>query len=215
MVLGFGVSAECQSIGTSGKKQRACYLGPKTLSCCIFWAFIPRLLFPYSSFQQVRQPSIPSPVEEDTSKIWETTGTVFIQGPSIVLLVWRSIMFNGSFLRVCRKLRFVKKIRFCLLESGGPSHGARVWCLGRVPKHRNHWQEVEGLLFNPKTTQLVHILSFHSQGVVSLIIFPTGQIAIDSEPCGRRYVKNTGHNRNRLYSRAIHSPTSMEMHYVQ
>ena len=26
----------------------------------------------------------------------------------------------------------------------GPSHGARVWCLGRVPKHRNHWQEVEG-----------------------------------------------------------------------
>ena len=57
-------------------------------------------------------------MEEDTSKIRDTTGTVFIQGPSIVLLVWRSIMFNGSFLRVCRILRFVKKIRFCLLESG-------------------------------------------------------------------------------------------------
>src|SRR6185436_13536615 len=57
--------------------------------------------FPYSSFQQVRQPSIPSPVEEDTSKIRDTTGTVFIQGPSIVMLVWRSIMFNGSFLKVC------------------------------------------------------------------------------------------------------------------
>ena len=27
-------------------------------------------------------------------------------------------MFIGSFLRVCRILRFVKKIRFCLLESG-------------------------------------------------------------------------------------------------
>ena len=27
-------------------------------------------------------------------------------------------MFHGSFLRVCRILRFVKKIRFCLLESG-------------------------------------------------------------------------------------------------
>ena len=62
---------------------------------------------------------------------------------------------------------------------------------------------------------MVHILSFHSYGVVSLSIFPTRQIALDSEPRGRRYVKNTGHNRNRLYSRAIHSPTSMEMHYVQ
>ena len=47
------------------------------------------------------------------------------------------------------------------------------------------WQEVEGLLFNP------------------------------SEPRGRRYVKNMGHNRNRLYSRAIHCPASMEKHYVQ
>ena len=53
-------------------------------------------------------------------------------------------MFNGSFLRVCRILRFVKKIDFAFLSLGGPRHGARVWCLGRVPKHRNHWQEVEG-----------------------------------------------------------------------
>ena len=44
------------------------------------------------------------PVEEDMSKIWDTIGTVFIQGPSILLQVWRSIMFNGSFLRVCRIL---------------------------------------------------------------------------------------------------------------
>ena len=94
MVPGFGISAECQSIGTSGKKQRACYLAPKTLSRCIF-------------------------------------------------------------------------------------------------------------------------LSFHSQAVVSLFIFPTGQIALDSEPCGRRYIKNMGHDWNRLYSRAIHSPTSMEKHYLQ
>src|SRR6185295_958885 len=63
--------------------------------------------FPYSSFQQVRQPSIPSPVEEDTPKIRDTTGTVYIQGPSIVLPVWRCIMFNGSYLRACMKLRFV------------------------------------------------------------------------------------------------------------
>ena len=132
MVPGFGVWAECQSIGTSGKNQRACNLAPKTLSWCIFLAFIPRVWFPNLSFQQVRQPSILSPVEEDTSKIWDTTGTVFIQGPSILLLVWRSIMFNGSFLRVCRILQFVKKLHFAFLSLGGPRHGAQVWCLGRV-----------------------------------------------------------------------------------
>ena len=124
-------------------------------------------------------------------------------------------MFNGSYLRACMKLRIVQKIRFPFLSLGGARHGARVWCLGRVPKHRNQWQEVEGLLFNPKNSQLVHILSFHSYGVVSLFIFPTGRTALDSEPRGRRYEKNTGHDRNRLYSRAIHCPASMEMHYVQ
>ena len=39
---------------------------------------------------------------------------------------------------------------FAFLSLGGPSHGARVWCLGRVPKHRNQRQEVEGLLFSPQ-----------------------------------------------------------------
>ena len=54
-------------------------------------------------------------------------------------------MFNGSFLGVCKILRFVKKkLDFAFLSLGRPIHGARVWCLGRVPKHRNHWQEVEG-----------------------------------------------------------------------
>src|SRR6185436_8122701 len=120
------------------------------------------LWFPYSSFQQVLQLSIPSPVEEDTSKIQDTTGTVFIQGPSILLLAWRSIMFNVSFLRVCRILRFVIKLDFAFLSLGGPRHGTRVWCLGRVPKPRNQWQEVEGLLFSPQNSQLMHILSFPS-----------------------------------------------------
>ena len=124
-------------------------------------------------------------------------------------------MFNGSFLIVCRILRFLKKLDFAFLSLGGPRHGARVWCLSRVPKHRNQWQEVEGLLFSPQNSQLVHILSFHSQAVVSLFIFPTGPTALDCEPRGRRYDKNTGHDMNRLYSRAIHCPASMEMHYVQ
>ena len=77
-------------------------------------------------FAFIEGPSILSPVEEDTSKIRDTIGTVFIQGPSIVLLVWRRIIFNGSFLRVCRILRFVKKLDFAFLSLGGPSHGARV-----------------------------------------------------------------------------------------
>ena len=38
-------------------------------------------------------------------------------------------MFNGSFLRVCRILRFVKKIDFAFLSLGGPSHGARFGVL--------------------------------------------------------------------------------------
>jgi len=36
------------------------------------------------------------------------------------------------------------------MSLGGPRHGARVWCLGQVPKHRNQWQEVEDLLFSPQ-----------------------------------------------------------------
>ena len=71
-------------------------------------------------------------------------------------------MFNGFFLRVCMKLRIVKKLDFAFLSLGGTRHAARVWCLGRVPKHRNQWQEVDGLLFCPQNSQLVHILRFSS-----------------------------------------------------
>ena len=71
-------------------------------------------------------------------------------------------MFNGSYLRACMKLQIVQKISFAYLSLGGPSHGARVWCQGRVTKHWNQWQAVEGLLFSPQNSQLVHILSFRS-----------------------------------------------------
>ena len=128
-------------------------------------------------------------------------------------------MFNGSYLRACMKLWIVQKIRFSLLESGR----TKPWCPGLVSRpsakaqeplarSRGQWQEVEGLLFSPQNSKFVHILSFHSQAVDSLFIFPTGPTALDSEPRRRRYVKNTGHNRNHLYS---NFPTSMEMHYVQ
>ena len=79
-----------------------------------------------------------------------------------------------------------------------------------MTRSRGQWQEVEGLLFSPKYSQLLHILRFCSKGVISLFIFGTGPTALDSEPRGRRYAKNTGHDRNRLYSRAIHCPASMD-----
>ena len=96
------------------------------------------------------------------------------------------------------------------MSLGGPRHGAQVWCLGRVPKHRNHWQEVEA----PKLSVGAYFeLSFLGCGF--LIHLSNRLDTLDSEPRERRYVKNTGHNRNRIYSRAIHSPTNMEKHYVQ
>ena len=42
-------------------------------------------------------------------------------------------MFNDSYLRACMILWLVKKLDFAFLSLGGPSHGDRVWCLGRVP----------------------------------------------------------------------------------
>ena len=149
-------------------------------------------------------------------------------------------MFNDLYLRACMKLRIVQKIRFSLLESGRTN----AWCPGLVSRPSAKAQEplarsrelviqppklLVGAYFelsfigcgfrihlsNRSDSQLVHILSFRSQAVVSLFIFPPCQIALDSEPRGRRYVKNTGHNRNRLYSRAIHFPGSIQKHYVQ
>ena len=120
-------------------------------------------------------------------------------------------MFNDSYLSACMKLRSVQKIRFSLLDFGR----TKAWCPGLVSRSsakaqeplarsRGQWQKVECLLFSPKNSQWVHILSFGSQAVVSLFIFPTGPIAFDSEPRGR-YIKNMIYNRNRLYSRATGS----------
>ena len=124
-------------------------------------------------------------------------------------------MFNGSYLRACMKLQIVQKIRFSLHESGW----TKAWCPGLVSGPSAKAQElvarIRGLVIQPQNSQLVHILRFRSQGVVSLFIFPTGLTALDSKPRGRRYVKNMGHNWNRLYSRAIHCPASMEKQYVQ
>ena len=124
-------------------------------------------------------------------------------------------MSNGSFLRVCRILDCAKNQIFSsgVWVDQGMVPGFGVWAeyqsIGTSGKNQR------ACYLAPKNSPLVHILSFRSQGVVSLFIFPTGLTALDSEPRGRRYVKNTRHNSNRLYSRAIHCPASMEKHYVQ
>ena len=72
-----------------------------------------------------------------------------------------------------------------------------------------------GLVIYPPKLSVGAYFELSFLGEVSLFIFPTGMIALDSKPRGRRFVKNMGHDRNRLNSRAIHSPTIMEKHYVQ
>ena len=132
MVPGFGVSAECQSIGTSGRKQRACYSAPKLSVGAYF-----ELSFLGCGFLMHLSNRSDSPrFRALWKKIHQKYGTQ--QEPSL---------FKGHPLScqyVCRTFRFVKKLDFAFMSLGGPRHGARVWCLGLVPKHRNHWQEVEG-----------------------------------------------------------------------
>ena len=78
-------------------------------------------------------------MEEETPKIQDTTGTVFIQGPSIVLPVWRCIMFNGSYLRACMKLRIVQKNRFSLHESGWTKAWSPGLGINNKPSTSCHW----------------------------------------------------------------------------
>ena len=113
-----------------------------------------------------------------------TTGIVFIQGPSILLLVWRKIMFNGSFLRLCRILQFVKKIRFSVLESGW----TKAWCPGLVSRPSAKAQEPlarsRGLVIQSQKLLVGAYFELSFLGVVSLFIFPIGTISLDSEPRG-------------------------------
>ena len=234
MVPRFGVSAECQSIGTSGGLTKAWCPGlvsrpsakaQKPLARSRGqWQEVEGLLFSPKNSQLVHILSFHS--QGVVSFFIFPTGQIALdseprgrrciknKGHNRNRLYSRAIHCPASMekhyvqwfllksvydITVCEK-----KLDFAFWSLRGPSHGARVWCLGRVPKYRNQWQEVEGLLFSPQNSQLVHILSFHSQAVVSLFIFLIGPTALDSEPHGRRYVKNMIYNRNHLYSRAIH-----------
>ena len=132
MVPGFGVSAECQSIGSS-ERSRGFVIQPQKLSVRAYF----ELSFLGCGFLIHLSNRSDSPrFRAPWKQIRQKYGTQ--QEPSL---------FKGHPLScqyVCRILWFVKKLDFAFLSLGRPSHGARVWCLGRVPKHRNHWQEVEG-----------------------------------------------------------------------
>ena len=149
--------------------------------------------FPYSSFQHVRQPSIPSPVKEDTSKIRDTIGTVFIQGPSIVLPVWRCIMFNDSYLRACMFLGCGFLIHLSN-RSDSPRFRA-PW--KKIRQEYGIQQELSLFKSHPLSCQYGETLCSIVPSLEGLFFSP----------------QNT--NMNHLYSRTIHSPTSMEKHYVQ
>ena len=194
----------CQSIGTSGKKQRAVarnrglVIQPPKLSVDAYF----ELLFLGCGFlillsNRSDSPRFRSPWKKKRQKYGTRQNRLYSRAIHC-LPVWRCIMFIDSYLRACRILRFVKKIRFSLHESGstkarcpglvsGPSPKAQElvarsrWLVIQPPKlsvgakaqepvarSRGQCQEVEDLLFNPKHSQLVHILSFHSQGVVFL-----------------------------------------------
>ena len=124
-------------------------------------------------------------------------------------------MFNGSFLRVCRILLIVQKIRFSFLEFGR----TKAWCPGLVSRPSAKAYEPvarsRGLVIQPPKLSVGAYFELSFLGYGFLIHLSNRSAALDSEPRGRRYVKNTGHIRNHLYSRAIHSPTSMEKHYVE
>ena len=100
------------------------------------------------------------------------------------------------------------------MSLGRPRHGARfgvsVECqsIGTSGKKQRACYLAQKLSVGPYFEPLFLGCGF-------LIHLSTGQIALDSEPRGRRYVKNTGHNKNRLYSRAILCPAIMEKHYIQ
>ena len=173
MVPGYVVSAECQSIVTSGKKQRACYLAQKLSVGAYF-----ELSFLGCGFLIPLSNSL-------TALDSEPRGRRYVKntGHNRNPLYSRAIHCPASMekhyvqwftLKSVQDITVCKKIRFCLLVSGR----TKAWCPGLVSRpsakaqeplarSRGQWQEVEGLLFNPKNSQLVHILSFRSQGVVS------------------------------------------------
>ena len=167
MVPGFGASAECQSIGTIGKKQRAvarsrglviqpqkllvgAYFELSFLACC----------FLIHLSNRSDSPRFRSPWKKIVKNMGHNRNRLFSRAIHCPASMEKHYV-QWFFLKSVQDITVgEKKLDFAFLSLCGPSHGAWVWCLGRLPKHRNQWQEVEVLLFSPKTLSWCIFLAF-------------------------------------------------------
>ena len=76
-------------------------------SFCCIYMWLDPGMYMIARFMSFYKPGV-TPWKKIRQKIQDTTGIIFIKGP-----------------------------KHSFLSLGGPRHGARVWCLGWVPKHRN------------------------------------------------------------------------------
>ena len=124
-------------------------------------------------------------------------------------------MFNDSYLRGCMKLRIVQIIRFSLLES----ERTKAWCPSLVSRPSAKAQESvarsRGLVIQPPKLSIAAYLEFSFLGCGFFIHLSNRSDSPRFRAPWNKIHQNTGHNRNRLYSWAIHCPASMEKHYVQ
>ena len=124
-------------------------------------------------------------------------------------------MFNGSFLRVCRILWFVKKIRSCLLESGR----TKPWCPGLVSRTSAKAQEPvaksRGLVIQPPKLSVgaYFELSFLRCGF--LIHLSNMSDSPRFRAPWKKIRQKYGTQQEPSLFKAIHCPASMEKHYVQ
>ena len=87
-------------------------------------------------------------------------------------------------------------------DNGWPLNKDGSCCIGTIGKKQMAVARSRGLVIQLKKLSVGAYFELSFLGCSFLFIFPTGPTALNSEPRRRRYAKNTGHDRNRLYSRA-------------
>ena len=94
--------------------------------------------FPHSSYQQVQQPSIPSPTTIDTLTEGGSTGIElsFSHRPT-----YMEKHYIHWFLLACTVFGLGKSLIFAFLSLGNLSHAALVLYLSLTPKRRLKWQK--------------------------------------------------------------------------
>ena len=99
------------------QKRRACKLGQNNFGDAYFWGFVPMVWFPHSPYHQVQEPSISTPTTIDMLTTVEGSKLVLNWVSPIGLLIWKGIIFIGSYLLVCTSFRIRKVFNFCPLQS--------------------------------------------------------------------------------------------------